>query len=119
MDKIFIEGLQAETIIGIFDWERHEKQLISIDLEMAADIAKAAKTDVVEDTLDYKRITKQLLNFIESSEFFLIETLAEQLAQLVMREFGVPWLKLRLSKPGALRDSDNVGVEIERGKRPN
>lgn len=115
MDKVFINDLRIETIIGIYDWERKVKQTISVDLEMGTDIRTAAKTDAIEDTLNYKAIAKRLIAFVEDSEFQLVETLAEKIAAIVQEEFNVPWLKLTLHKPGAVRGSRDVGVIIERG----
>jgi len=114
MDKIFIRALKAEAIIGIFDWERQVKQTVLVDLEMSADVRKAARSDSVDDTLNYKRVAKRVLAFIEASEFHLVETLAEHIAMLILGEFGVGSLRLLLSKPGALRSSRDVGIEIER-----
>ena len=117
MDIVYISDLKVDTVIGIFDWERRIRQTISLDLEMATDIRRAAASDHIDDALDYKNIGKRVIAFIESSEFQLVETLAEKVAELVLSEFSVPWLKLRLSKPGALRGSRDVGVIIERGER--
>ncbi len=117
MDKIFIHALKAEAIIGIFDWERQVKQTVLVDLEMSADVRKAARSDSIDDTLNYKRIAKRVLAFIEASHFHLVETLAEQIAMLILEEFGVASLRLVLSKPGALRSSRDVGIEIERTAR--
>jgi dihydroneopterin aldolase len=114
MDRVFIENLTIETVIGIFDWERDIKQAVSIDLEMDFDIRKAAATDSIEDTLDYKAVAKRLIRFVEQSEFQLVETLAERCASIVLDEFPVERLQLRLSKPGAVRGSSAVGVIIER-----
>jgi len=119
MDIIYIHELQVETVIGIYDWERNVKQVVSLDLEMAADIEKAAKTDHIDDTFNYKAVAKRLIAFIEASEFELLETLAEKTALIVLTEFEVPWLKLRLSKPGAVRGSKDTGIIIERGVRPS
>ncbi|MEQ3636428.1 dihydroneopterin aldolase [Alcanivorax sp.] len=119
MDIVYINDLKVDTVIGIFDWERRIRQTVSLDLEMAADICKGAASDHIDDALDYKAIGKRLITFIEGSEFQLVETLAENVAQLVLNEFSVPWLKLRLSKPGALRGARDVGVIIERGVRPD
>lgn len=118
MDIVYINDLKVDTVIGIFDWERRIRQNVSLDLEMATDIGKAAASDHIDDALDYKAIGKRLITFIQNSEYQLVETLAEKVASLVMAEFDVPWLKLRLSKPGALRGSRDVGVIIERGERP-
>lgn len=119
MDIIYIRELQVETVIGIYDWEKNVKQVVSLDLEMAADIEQAAKTDHIDDTLNYKAVAKRLIDFIGESEFELLETLAERIATIVLAEFDVPWLKLRLSKPGAVRGSKDTGVMIERGIRPS
>ena len=118
MDIVYITDLKIETIIGIYDWEREVKQLVSLDLEMAHDISEAAKTDDIQYALNYKAVAKRLISFVEGSEFLLVESMAEQIAQIVQNEFNVPWLKLSLSKPGALRGAKNVGVRIERGKLP-
>jgi len=117
LDIIYIHELEIETVIGIYDWERKQKQTVSIDLEMATDIRSSAEIDSIERALDYKAIAKRLIDFVEGSEFFLVETLAEQIAHLVLSEFDVPWLKLRLGKLGAVRGSRDVGVIIERGKK--
>lgn len=114
MDKIFISDLRIETVIGIYDWEREIRQPVSIDLEMAADIRAAAASDAIEDTLDYKGVAKRLIRFVEGASFQLVETLAERVAAIVIDEFSVPWVRVRLSKPGALRGSRDVGVEIVR-----
>jgi len=117
MDIIFIRELRIETVIGIYDWERQIKQTVCIDLEMATDIRQAAASDSIEDTLNYKAVAKRLLQFVGDSQFFLVETLGERIAELVMTEFQVPWLRLTLSKPGAVRGSREVGIIIERGER--
>ena len=117
MDTVFIEDLRIETVIGIFDWERKIRQTVALDLEMGFDNRKPAATDRIEDTLDYKRVAKRLISFVESSEFQLVETLAERCAEIILAEFDVRWLRLKLSKPGAVRGSRAVGVCIERGQR--
>ena len=114
MDRVFVENLIVETVIGIFDWEREIRQAVSLDLEMEFDIRKAAASDSIEDTLDYKAVSKRLIRFIEQSEFQLVETLAEKCAGIVLAEFPVSRLRLKLSKPGAVRGSSAVGVIIER-----
>ncbi len=116
MDTVFIRGLQVDTVIGIFEWERRIRQRVRIDLEMSADIARAAATDSIDDALDYKAIGKRIIAFVGESEFLLVETLAEEVASIVRDEFGVAWLRLSVSKPGALRGADDVGVTIERGE---
>lgn len=115
MDIVYIRELEIETIIGIYDWEREQKQVVSLDLEMGTNISLAAQSEDIENTLDYKAVAKRLIEFIEGSEFFLVETMAEKIAQIVMAEFSVPWLRLRLGKPGAVTGSKDVGVIIERG----
>lgn len=116
-DIVFIRELRIETVIGIYDWERKIKQDVVFDLEMAADIAKAAQSDNIEDALDYKTISKRIIDFVEKSEFQLVETLAEKVAEIILTEFKVPWLKLHLNKQGALSAARDVGVTIERGVR--
>ncbi len=118
MDIVFIRDLQVETVIGIYDWERKIKQTISIDLDMATDIRKAATSDNIDDTLSYKTVAKRLIAFIEASDYELVEALAEQICTIVRDEFNVPWVRLTLNKPGAVRGSRSVGVIIERGEKP-
>lgn len=116
MDIVFIRGLRAETVIGIYDWEREIRQTVEIDLEMGTDIRKAAASERIEDTLDYKAVSKRLVSFVESSQFQLVETLAERCAGIVLDEFGVPWVRLTLNKIGAVSTARDVGVIIERGR---
>lgn len=118
MDKIFLDDLKIDTIIGIWDWERKIRQTVIIDLEMSADIARAAATDKVEDTLNYKSVAKRLQEFVGDSSFQLVETLAERIAGIIRDEFDVAWVKVRVHKPGAIRGSKDVGIEIERGEQP-
>jgi len=113
-DRVLIEGLEIRTVIGIYDWEREIRQSVRLDLEMAWDISAAAKSDDINDTLDYKAVSKRLISFVEASNFGLIEALAENCAKIVLEEFSVPWLRLKMSKPGAVRGSENVAVLIER-----
>jgi dihydroneopterin aldolase len=117
MDTVFITDLRVRTLIGIYGWERQIRQTISLDLEMGTDIRAAAATDAIEDTLNYKAVAKRLIAFVEASEFQLVETLAERIADIVLTEFDVPWLRLTVHKPGAVRGSRDVGVIIERGTR--
>jgi len=117
MDTIFLSGLTTECIIGIWDWERRVKQKVVVDLEMGADIRRAAGSDRIDDTLDYKSVSKRLLQFIGDSEFQLVETLTERIAELVITEFSVPWVRVRLNKQGAIRGSRDVGILIERSSR--
>ena len=118
MDIVFIRDLQIETVIGIYDWERKVRQIISLDIDMASDIQKAAGSDNIEDTLSYKTVAKRLIAFVEQSEFELVEALAEKICEIILEEFEVPWVRLTLNKPGAVRGSKSVGVMIERGQKP-
>lgn len=117
MDLVYIRELEVETVIGIYDWEREIRQRVSLDLDMGTDIRQAANTEDVGNTLNYKSVSDRLIKFIEQSEFQLVETMAEQIAEIVMSEFGVEWLRLRLGKPGAVPQAKDVGVVIERGVR--
>lgn len=114
MDRIYLEDLRIDAVIGIWEWERRVRQIVRLDLEMGTDARRAAASDSIEDALDYKAIAKRLQQVVEESEFRLVETLAETLARIVVTEFGVPWLKLTVSKPGAIEGSRNVGVIVER-----
>ena len=116
-DLVLIEGLEVRTVNGIYDWEREIRQTVRLDLEMAWDTSRAAASDDIEDTLDYKSVSKRLISFVEGSSFGLIEALAEHCANIIMHEFNVPWVRLKMSKPGAVRGSENVAVLIERGER--
>ncbi|WP_111640996.1 dihydroneopterin aldolase [Marinimicrobium alkaliphilum] len=118
MDIVYIRDLQIETIIGIYDWERQVKQTVSLDLDMAADIRKAAETDDIQYALNYKAVSKRLIAYVENRDALLVESLAEEVAAIIRNEFGVPWVRLRLSKPGALRGARDVGLIIERGEKP-
>jgi 7,8-dihydroneopterin aldolase/epimerase/oxygenase len=116
MDKIFLRALKTEAIIGIFDWERQVKQTVILDIEISADIRKAALSDSIDDTLNYKRVAKRVLAFVEESKFHLVETLAEHIAMLILQDFGIAWVRISLSKPGAIRSSRDVGVSLERDR---
>jgi len=115
-DRIFLHGLTAECIIGFIDWERRVKQTVELDIELPVDCRHAAQSDEVANTLDYKKLAKRVLAFIEASEFKLVETLAHRLALVILEEFGVPWVRITLNKPGAIRSSRDVGVMIERSR---
>ena len=116
MDTVFIRALSIDTKIGIYEWERQIRQTVVLDVEMGADIARAAATDAIEDTLNYKAVAKRLIQFVGASEYQLVETLAEECARIVREEFGVPWVRLTLNKKGAVRGADGVGIVIERGQ---
>ncbi len=115
MDRIFITALTTEAIIGIYDWEREVKQRLDVDLEMWADLSAAAKSDAIEDTLNYKSVAKRVLGFVESSRYRLVEALAGEIARIVQEEFGIRRVRVTVHKPGAIRHSRDVGVVIERG----
>ena len=117
MDIIFIRDLRIETVIGIYDWERKIKQTVSIDLEIGTDIRQAAASDAIDHTLSYQTVAERLIQYVSDSNVLLVETLAERIAELVLNEFHAPWLRLTLSKPGAVRGARDVGIIIERGVR--
>lgn len=114
MDIIYLNDLRIDTVIGIYDWERRIKQTVVLDLEMGADIRQAAASDHIDDTLNYKAVAKRIIGFVEQSEYQLVETLAEKVAAIILGEFNVPWVRVRLNKQGAVRGARDVGVIIER-----
>ena len=114
MDKIFLSALNVECIVGIWEWERRVKQNVVIDVELGADIRRAAATDHIDSTIDYKKLAKRLLTFVGESQFHLVETLTEKVAELILTEFQVPWVRVRVNKQGAIRGARDVGIEIER-----
>ena len=116
MDKIYIRELKTEAIIGIFDWERQVKQTVVVDIEMGIDIRKAARSDSIDDTMNYKKVAKRVLAFVEESSFHLVETLGERIAMLILDEFAIAAVRIVLSKPGAVRSSRDVGVILERDR---
>ncbi len=117
MDIIYLNDLRIDTVIGIYDWERQTKQTVILDIQMAADIRKAASSDAIEDTLNYKAVAKRLFAFVGESEFQLVETLAERVCDILLNEFDIPWCRLQLNKQGALRGVRDVGIIIERGEK--
>jgi len=118
MDIVYIRALKIETVIGIFDWEREIKQSVCLDLDMAVDISNAAAGEDIDSTVSYKTVSDRLLEYIAKSEFLLVETMAEEVARIVREEFSVSWVRLRVGKPGAIAQAEDVGVLIERGERP-
>lgn len=116
-DVVFIRGLEARGIIGLNDWEREKPQTMRIDLDMSCDAAAAADGDDIEKTVNYRGVAKAVLAHAESAGHLLVETLAEEIATIIRRDFGVDWVRVRVAKPGAVRFSEEVGVEIERGTR--
>lgn len=116
MDTIYLTDLKIDTVIGIFEWERRVRQTVSIDLEMSTDVARAARTDSIADALDYKAVAKAVIEFVQNSSFQLVESLAEHVAELIISQFGVERVRLRVNKRGAIRGARDVGVLIERGR---
>jgi len=117
MDIIFLSDLEIETVIGIYDWEREIRQTIVLDIEMACDIRKAAETDDIAHALDYKAVSERVVEFVERSEFFLVEKLIEEVADVLRKEFNIPWIKIKLNKRGAISRAKDVGIIIERGEK--
>ena len=117
MDIVFLRDLRIETVIGIYDWEREIKQTVVLDLEMAGDVRKAAASERIEDALNYKAVAKRMIQFVGESRFQLVETLAERCAEIILSEFGVPWVRLSVNKIGAVTGARDVGVLIERGTK--
>lgn len=118
MDIVYIRDFRIETVIGMFQWERRIRQTLSLDLEMAWDIRPAANSDDIHDALDYKAVSQRLKAHVEAAEYQLVERLAESIWVILRDEFQVPWLRLRVSKPGAVKGAQDVGVLIERGQKP-
>jgi dihydroneopterin aldolase len=114
MDKVYIKNLKVEAIIGIFEWEREVKQIISVDIEMDFDHKKAARSDDIKDALDYKKVGKIVTAYVKKSKFKLVERLAEKIAQIILKEFPISSLTLSVTKPGAMRGSESVGIRITR-----
>ncbi len=117
MDIIFLRDLEIDATIGIFEWEKRIKQKVRVNLEMGTDISKAAASDSIDNALDYKAISKRIVQFVEESRYELIETLIEKVAEIMLNEFNVPWVRVTISKLGAIRGSRDVGITIERGER--
>lgn len=118
MDIVYIRGLRIETTIGIHAWEKQMRRVVILDLEMASDIARAAASDQIADALDYDAVTKRMIQTVSSNRHELVETLAEQCAAILLKEFAIAWVRLNLNKPGAVGEGVDVGVVIERGVRP-
>ncbi len=118
MDIVYIRGLRVEATIGVYDWERNIRQPLVLNFDLASDNRAAAATDGIAEAVDYDAISKRVLAYVRDSQFQLIETLAERVAEIVLGEFDIPWLRLAISKPGAVPEADDVGVIIERGQRP-
>ena len=117
MDQIFIEDLEVETVIGVYDWEHDIRQVLRLNIEMSWDIRAAAEAEDLEQTVDYDRVVKRLTGFIEGGQFLLVETVAERCAEILMHEFHVPRVRLKIAKPGAVESAKAVGVIIERQRK--
>lgn len=117
MDIIYFGGLEVDTLIGIYDWERQQRQTVILDIEMGFDIGKAAETDDIQYALDYKTVSDRVVEFVKNSRYFLVERLISEVAELIRTEFGVPWVRIRLNKRGAIGQGIDVGIVIERGQK--
>jgi dihydroneopterin aldolase len=115
MDIIFIHALRVETTIGVHAWERESRRILMIDLDLATDISPAAATDRLDHTLDYQAVAQRISELAAASDYQLVETLAERIAEQLLREFAIPWLRLTLRKPGVPSHAQEAGVTIERG----
>lgn len=115
-DRVFIHGLNIETIIGVYERERNIKQTVLIDIEMTLASQPVVESDDLRSTVDYDAVSIRVTSFVENTEYQLIETLAEKIAELVLSEFTVKNLQLTLSKPGAVKNAKNVGIVINRPK---
>lgn len=116
MDIVFIQGLKIDTVIGIYDWEREIRQDIVFDIEMSSNNGAAANTDNIDQAVNYHAVCDRLCDYVKGSEFQLVETLAEEVCQIILNEFGVGWVKLKLNKGEAVTGAQGVGVIIERTK---
>lgn len=116
-DTIFLRDLEIDATIGVYEWEKRIRQKVCINLEMAADITQAAASHSIDDTLDYKAVAKRIVQFVEASHYELIESLIEKVAAMLIQEYNIPWLRITISKPRAVRGARDVGITIERGKR--
>lgn len=116
MDIVYLYGLRLETIIGIWEWERQVKQTLIVDLDLGTDVSRAGRSDAIEDTVDYKSVAERLATLAEENNFFLVEALAENISEILIAEYGIEWVRIRINKQGALSDVRDVGVIIERGR---
>tara|TARA_Y100001970_G_C14210663_1_gene846692 strand:- start:758 stop:1120 length:363 start_codon:yes stop_codon:yes gene_type:complete len=117
MDKIFLRDLKLKTRIGIFEWEKQIDQVININIEVGTDIKRASETDDVQYSLDYKSLSIKVKDYVSNNQHDLIETLIENIAQMLLDEFDINYVTISISKPGAIRDSQDVGIEITRNKK--
>lgn len=117
MDIVYLHNLRVDTVIGVWEWERRIRQTLILDIDLGTDISRAGETDAIEDTVDYKAVSDRVMDFTRASEFQLIETLATRLANLILEEFDVSWVRLKINKQGVVRNVRDIGVVIERGRR--
>ncbi|ART80162.1 dihydroneopterin aldolase [Oceanisphaera avium] len=117
MDKVFVEGLEVLTTIGVYDWEKDIKQKLRFDLEMGFNTAPAAKEDDINKALDYATLSQVVTEFVAAHQFELLETMAERVAELIFARFAVQFVKVRLTKPNAIVNAQGVGVEILRTRK--
>jgi dihydroneopterin aldolase len=114
-DVVFIEGLRVEAVIGVHDWERRATQPLRLDLELDTDTRAAAASDALRDAVDYSAVCARVVALVRESRCELVETLAEACCAMLLREFRVARVRLRLTKPGAVPEAEGVGIRIERG----
>ena len=118
MDKIFIDDFRLDILIGIYEWERRVPQTVQLNLEIAIPPKEGPRTDRIGETIDYAKVVKRIEESLRTQHFLLLERLSEHVAQLILTEFGAPWVKVSVNKIGALRNVKRLGVTIERGKKP-
>ncbi len=116
MDIIFISELRIETLVGIYDWEKKVPQTVQFDLEIGIPDAGHARTDKIGETIDYAKVVARIGETLKENHFLLLERMAEGIAQMVLNEFGAPWVKVSVAKPSALKNVKRLGVTIERSK---
>ena len=116
MDIVYLHGLSLDTLIGVWEWERKVKQKIVVDLDLGMDILPAAKSDTIGDTTNYQAVATRLVKLADESSFRLVEAFAEAIADVLLSEFGIAWVRIRVNKQGAMREARSVGVIIERGQ---
>jgi len=119
VDIIFLYGLEANCVVGVWEWEKQTTQKIIIDLDVLADIKHSAASDELKDTLNYKSMAENVIEMLETTHYQLIETMAEEVAKLILENYATTWVKVRINKGGVVKNVKNVGVQIERGERPN
>ncbi len=117
MDIVYLHNLKVDTVIGVWEWERRIRQTLIFDIDLGTDVSRAGESDAIEDTVDYKAVSDRVMSFARGSEFRLIEALATHLAKIILDEFDVRWVRIRINKQGVVRHVRDIGVVIERGER--